>query len=245
MKKITFVGDMHGSFKSLQHVYKREKPDYIIQCGDFGIWTEHDKYLVQNPSNIPIYWCRGNHENHTLLDSIYAPEKGEIDGIYLIKNNFFPKADNIFLCNTGALLTIESTNILFLGGADSIDKANRKLGSSWWPQEIPSKECMEQVLSNNYDMPIDIIVSHTAPASIVKKMPLITNEFTEDLAYHDPTTDFLQACYEKFKPQTWIYAHFHLPFTHKDKYCTFTALNMNSTYNPQNLSNGFYKSILI
>ncbi len=245
MKKISFCGDIHGSFKTLHYVYKKEKPDYIIQCGDFGIWTEHDKYLVQNPDNVPIYWCRGNHENHTLLDTIYAPEKGDMNSIYPMKNKFFPKADNIFLCNTGSLLIIEATNILFLGGGDSIDKSIRKFGSSWWPQEIPSKECMEQVLNNDYGVSIDIIVSHTAPASIVKKMPLITNDFADNLTYHDPTTDFLEECYKKLRPRTWIYGHFHLPFIYKDKDCSFTALNSCSTYNPQNFDQGFYKSILV
>jgi len=60
----------------------------------------------------------------------------------------------------GSVLKLpDKRNILFIGGALSIDKKQRTIGYDWFPQETISQK-------NIFELPdekIDIVISHTAP----------------------------------------------------------------------------------
>ncbi len=236
MAKLTIISDIHGAFKAFDTIAEKTNANYIIQCGDFGVWNSDTKHFLKYSGKAPVYWIRGNHENHDMLDNIFGKDDGN-HKIQAMKSEYFPHVDNIFLCNSGTVLKLGNKKVLVLGGADSIDKARRIEFSSWWRQEIPSKECQENVLNADYS-DIDIVVSHTAPAFVVEKMPLInTHLFTDEANYHDPTTDYLEECYKSIKSKNnklkqWVYGHFHMSFNYKSDDCNFTALN---TLNPHNV----------
>lgn len=145
MKKIIVCGDIHADWNSLNRLVDEQHPDIILQVGDFGYWPNFhfpmDKLDMQSTT---LYFCPGNHEDWNALDAL---EDLEIH-------------PNIFYMPKGSLLTLDSGhNILFMGGAYSIDKAYRIPMYSWFPQEEVSHEDLE----NLPEVDIDIIISTLPP----------------------------------------------------------------------------------
>ena len=245
--RITFCGDTHGAFSSLTTIAERECPDIIIQCGDFGIWpSSNGNYnKIKTKTNIPIYFCRGNHEEHNLLDTfpdfkisnlktserLVKENVVELSGLGFeyfekLKNIPFPSADNIYLCESGSILSPAANfNILFIGGALSIDKEWRTPNKSWWTQETMWKYQVEYVLDliESESLPkINVVVSHTCPYFMTDA---VINKYTYEKAL-DPVCKLLDRVYAEIHPELWVFGHFHKYFTGVFEKTKFVALNM-------------------
>lgn len=252
--KVAVCGDIHGRFDALDKVAIETNSDVIIQCGDFGFWPGNLN-KIKTKTKIPIYFCRGNHEDHDTLDTypeltisnlktseritnefLLEKRKLSIKKVEVNKKKIPRRADNIFLCNHGSILTLEDTNILFFGGAKSIDKMYRKEGSSWWPQEIPPGYIVDKTLELIQNIDIDIVISHTAPKFIVEKFI-----DTEHLTSLDPTTYILEEIFISAHPKLWFFGHFHKNFQINSHDCLFFGLNA-CNYNTGKFNNDFYQT---
>ena len=224
---ILVTGDIHGDWGSLNTLINKKNPDIILQCGDFG-WFPHlhdiaeinrkrwNQYGIIAP-HTKIYWCPGNHENWDSLDKISKDNDGMIHEL----------SGNVFFCEFGAVLTLpEGETVLFVGGADSIDKYYRTEGVDWWRQETISE-------SDFYKLPdkgiIDIVVSHTIPEYFIKEFP---NEFpgtwlTKDLGlkFEDPSCKALNQVFDRYKPAYWYSGHFHREMSGTYKNCKWQGLS--------------------
>ncbi len=142
---IMVMGDVHGEWGKLYSLINNKKPGIILQCGDFGYFPKFKDYHPHHIKNgdCKIYWCDGNHSDHDTLRKI---KRTEI-------------RPNIFYMRRGSTLTLPDVRtVLFMGGAESIDKHLRTPGIDWFPQEVIS-----QVDFNNLppeDTKIDIVISH-------------------------------------------------------------------------------------
>ena len=96
----------------------------------------------------------------------------------------------------GSTLTLpDKRNVLFIGGALSIDKDQRVIGESWFPEEtITQKDVM-----NLPDIKIDIVISHTAPGFF--------KIFRDDI--EDPSRKALYYVFDKYLPSLWYFGHMH------------------------------------
>lgn len=196
--KIIVIGDLHGDWGSLNNLISRKHPDVILQCGDFGWWpkmevTKPVLYGRQNtwvlkgikPHETKVYFCDGNHEQHPELC-----QDGLIHEMY----------DNIYHASRGSILTLpDGRNVMFIGGADSVDKNHRILGHDWYPEENISLSQFDFIM--NCEDRIDIVVSHTCPASF----DIIGSEGK----YNDPNRIALENVLEKFQPSLWYFGHWH------------------------------------
>lgn len=134
----------------------REGVRTIIQVGDFGLdWPgamrgrledrlnrlliDHDMKLICSP---------GNHDNLTRISQLDVQDDG------LIHWRF-----NITVLPKGGRTVIEGLRIGGLGGAMSVDKAHRREGRDWWPDEAPTREQAEHLVAGG---PIDVLVTHDA-----------------------------------------------------------------------------------
>lgn len=220
-KKILIAGDIHAQWEDLNEAIDDEyhKIKMIISCGDFGWWPhfhgtknklvygEFNQFGINN-RGLPIYWCDGNHENFDSIDD------------YVSKNIFNFAGENIFYQPRGSVITLDDErNIMFFGGGLSIDKHHRKIGYSWWPQEIPNNDDINRALDNLEKYKIDIMISHTGPEVFIDQL----NPALDKL--NDPTVKIMNMLLERASPKQWFFGHFHQYMTGHDMGCDWTCLN--------------------
>jgi len=190
--KVYIAGDIHARWIYLNYFFDQNPEDCIIlQCGDFGYWPHFEKHRIMEfdirNNNSKIHFCDGNHEDHHSL-------------LKLTDNEICP---NVFYMKRGSTLTLpDGRVVLFMGGADSIDKNSRMMGVDWFPEEtMTQKDIMK--LPNTH---IDIVISHTCPREID-----IQNEFNDITGRkdNDPSREGLSFVLNKYKPSLWYFAHWH------------------------------------
>ena len=184
-KKIIITGDIHANFGNLNALISRKKPELVICCGDFGYWPKQIPLNIKN-HNTKILFCDGNHEDHWELEKI---ENTEIK-------------PNVFYMKRGSTYTLpDGRNILFMGGAYSIDKHLRLMGIDWFPEETISSK-------NLYNLPecnIDIFITHTCPKELLNDMLPY-----DDRKTNDPSNEALSQLWEIYKPKQWFFGHWHI-----------------------------------
>lgn len=179
------------------------KDDFVIICGDFGgVWEgEKDNYWLDwlEERNFTTLFVDGNHENFDLLDAMPVEvwnggkvHKVRPSVIHLMRGQYFE---------------IDRSTFWTMGGGYSLDKMRRKLGVSWWKQELPSEREMFEGLTSLElnDWKVDYILTHTAPT-----------EITEEMGYEpiDGTlNDYLQDIKEKVEYKRWFFGHYHEDMT--------------------------------
>jgi Icc-related predicted phosphoesterase len=216
---ILICGDVHGDFRALNILINKQRIKgltQILQCGDFGYWpkfhnttcvggwgssTVKEKrwnlYSLKN-KEIPIDFCDGNHEDHDALDQYKDHE-------------ILP---NVFHHKRGSYITLEDgRNVLFMGGADSTDKALRTPGYDWFPQESIS----QKDFYNLPDIKIDIVISHTCPLEF--------DIIRDGDSYEPASRKALSFVLEKYKPALWYFGHFHKYREGYNSGCKWVALN--------------------
>jgi Icc-related predicted phosphoesterase len=163
--RLLFLGDIHGNFNLINQYIKLYdiRDANIIQVGDFGIGFNTFEKDFRNlkrlhdsleSRNVHVWAIRGNHD--------YKP--------YFDNDPFGFK--NIHLVSDYSVYNLSGNNILFIGGAISVDRKwrltkrqkngdfNSILGvESWWPDEVFVLD--QKKLGEMRD--IDIVVTHTAP----------------------------------------------------------------------------------
>lgn len=217
--KCIVVGDIHSNWGHLNKLIDKKKPDYILQCGDFGWWPHMHGVAEKRRSGQPkakpfnqfgienhdtkVFWVSGNHENwddlHCITD--YTPLETQ---------------DGVTYCPFGTVLELQGKNILMVGGAESVDKEWRVEGQSWWRNEIISQEDMD----NLPDCDIDVVISHTAPRNWVEA---VNWGFT--MKNSDPSTFALQLIFERYRPSQWFSGHFHHYLKTEIDDCVWTSLS--------------------
>jgi len=205
--KTLIVGDVHGRFGDLNTLINKQKPDMIICCGDFGYWPGVKGLSFDDikPQDTKILWCDGNHENH------WALKERESDEI----------VPNVVYMPRGSTYTLDDgRTILFMGGADSIDKGMRTLGKDWFPEEV----IRDRDLENLPDTKIDIVVSHTCPYEL-------TNSICKsDFKHVEPSNYALSNIWVKYHPELWYFGHWHFYKEHSERGTKFTTLSCLPTY---------------
>jgi len=206
---VMIVGDVHTRFAPLNRVIDEFKPDIILQCGELGYWPRYSQYDFSNINNgdTKIYFADGNHDDHDALNK-------------LTNNEVSP---NIFFMKRGSTLVLpDGRKVLFMGGADSIDKHLRTVGVDWYAEEIISQKDLD-ALPDPAEFQPDIVISHTAPLAIVKKIDKITGFVPK---YTDPSEHALTIVQEMYKPKQWFLGHFHMRHSFKYKGTQFEVLSM-------------------
>lgn len=204
-KSIIVIGDQHGDFGSLNALICKKQPEIVLSTGDFGYWPKYKPVRVPRkdfemfnyidalkPGNTKIYFAPGNHEHWDMLDKL-EEEHGTVP---------IEVKKNVFYCPRGSHLTLpDGRGVLFVGGADSIDKEYRTIKIDWFPQEITTQRHLDAI---DRSLKVDILISHTCPDSLVPVM-LDYNK----AKYGDPTTLTLQRLYNFYTPSLWYFGHWH------------------------------------
>ncbi len=215
---IFITGDTHRTDLLCIHHFcdnhpELTKDDYIIIAGDFGgVWSmdtlERD---LQPFSDLPVtvLFVDGNHENFDLINS-YPVEMWNGGKVHKIK------PDIIHLMR-GQVFEIEGKTIFTFGGATSIDKDYRVEGESWWSQELPTYEELDEGVANlkRYGNRVDYVITHSCSERAFA-YPIIQNNAT--IKYHCPEVQMLSYIEEIATFKHWFFGHFHLDAELGDRY---------------------------
>jgi predicted phosphodiesterase len=225
--RIFITGDTHGAsdygFEKLTSQKFQEgrtltKNDYVIITGDFGLlWdpanriTKEEKYHTKWLTDRPwtTLFVDGNHDN---FDRIDALETVEMFGAEVGKVN-----DSIFHLRRGFIYNINGRTFFVMGGGDSIDKASRMPGVSWWERELPNYTEMSRGLTNldAVSRKVDYILAHDCPSSLLDDM----------VSHHDTPyqlTRYLQEVVDTTEFKHFFFGHHHRDITLYGKYtCSY------------------------
>jgi len=224
--KILICGDTHMEFGKLNQLLSKKQPDMVIVVGDFGYWPSlmevrlnygwggsTTNYIKKEtnclskikPGKTKIYWVDGNHEQHSELNKYQNGKIHELE-------------KNIFFCSRGSSLTLsDGRNVLFIGGAYSIDKNQRTERVDWFHEETISNKDYDKAISHEK---IDIVISHTAPEYFA---PDLMNGNMAKI--YDPSCKALNGIFDKYKPPLWYFGHWHFYKEAVFKGCYWTCLN--------------------
>lgn len=198
-EKTIVVGDIHGDWGKLNKLIQQKEPRTVLQCGDFGWWPALEcrrpvlygqqsawKLRGVKPGESTVLWCDGNHEDHWDLR-----DKGEA---HYPRVTWMPRGSTFGLP--------DGRTVMFIGGADSIDKQVRTLGVDWFPEEVIRDADVDRCLA--YRGRVDIIISHTCPVEFDVK-----SAHGSEGKHSDPSRKALSVILERFKPDLWFFGHWH------------------------------------
>lgn len=244
---IYITGDTHAQWvkRTNKNVFTEQKEltknDYLIICGDFGIWDwskreEHDLDILENKRFTTLF-VSGNHENYDKLDSLPVSmwHGGKVNFlrpsvIHLMRGQVFEIEGHTFFTFGGASSHDISDGILepddpfFKVKKHELDKNPFSLYRinhvSWWERELPSQEEMQEGLDNlkRYNNKVDYIITHCPYTSLVKQI---------DYSYNtDYLTDYLQKIKDNVEYKQWIFGHMHIDkqFYHERSSCLYTQI---------------------
>jgi len=187
--KILITGDVHMEFDHLNILLNKKRPDLVICCGDFGYWPNaswgRPLTDIKLQGAEKLLWCDGNHEDHWALRDRTTDELAP-GIIYMPRGSTYKLPDG--------------RNILFMGGADSIDKEFRTIGKSWFPEEIIRQSDFE----NLPDEKVDIFITHTCPEELVEDL----RQFYPEKPF-EPSNHALSQLRNMYNPDLWFFGHWH------------------------------------
>jgi len=161
------IGDIHCKAK-----LKNIMIPGSIQLGDLCL-LGYENFTFKDS---PRYFIEGNHDFLPILDI-------DSDKIMEIR-------ENLFYIPRGFV----SGKVLFIGGADSIDKYLRHPGYDWFPEESLTQKQFERIMDNPSE--IEVVISHDAPTCAT--------------GYVGSTSTALDIIWKNKRPKLWVYAHHHV-----------------------------------
>lgn len=173
-----FIGDVHGKW----HTYRTiaEKSEKSIQVGDFGCGfgegPNQTKIIDDFMADGNHRFIRGNHDN---------PD------VCVERPGFIADAE------------VED-DMMFVGGALSINKEMRTAGVDWWENEELSYLEMKNAISVYEHAKPRVMVTHDAPEDIIR---LMVKSYRRD--NFSLTRQGFAAMFREHQPEYWIFGHWH------------------------------------
>ena len=164
---VAVTGDIHGDFERFNKndVKKLKKGDTLIVCGDFGlVWDgsaeEEKKLKALGKRKYQTLFLDGVHENFELLKSY--PVTGFMGGKARVINK------NLVHLMRGEVYTIEDRTFFCMGGGTSADKDFRMKNNTWWEEEAPSEEELDNGTKNleKHNNFVNYVITFEAPAKL-------------------------------------------------------------------------------
>ncbi len=114
------------------------------------------------------------------------------------------------------LRTMGDTELFFISGAYSVDREVRTEGKDWWREEELEYGQLREMIADFTTARPKIVVSHDCPQSVpIRREPILTSR----------TALALQAAFEEWQPERWIFAHMHHSWRQTVNGTKFQCLN--------------------
>lgn len=216
MSRIFITGDVHCPIdihklnsKNFPIGKTLTKDDYVIICGDAGfIWdhSKNDSWWIEWISERAwtTLFVDGNHENFDLLNQypIMDWHGGKVHKI----------TDSLIHLMRGEIFELNGLSFFCFGGAFSTDIQYREEHVSWWQDELPVQEEIENAYYhlNRYHNKIDYVITHDISKRAQK---LIGIERGNMIYYDDQYVDivsFFDELEDKIIYKKWFNGHYHI-----------------------------------
>lgn len=195
-KLVRLVGDIHGktydyrAYALVSGVDFRTRhlvePEYSIQVGDYGIgffsdfW--HEKEVEWQTAHPQHRFIRGNHDDPAKCKTMPGYiEDGTIEG-----------------------------DVMFIGGAWSIDHEWRTPGVDWWSDEELSYEELDKLVTKYGQVKPDFLITHDCPTQVAYEMFISKGLGMSGVEQVKTRTgEALQAMFEIHQPKFHFFGHWH------------------------------------
>jgi len=215
------IGDIHGKFNELAERIRQIPPNSHILCvGDIGLGFEdsnHPSCLfyandVAAEMNTCLWMIRGNHDNPFIFRGQQALWNDSFSHIKLMAD-----VDS---------LELEGQNIIFVGGAISVDRSHegRINGYSWWKEEPVHDSSASRVYQIVEEFgPADLLITHAGP---ITTLPVL-DEFDPNIYHYTQDDPFLlhdiniertrlSDCVQYSRAPMVVYGHYHIPLSYEN-----------------------------
>lgn len=221
-----------GIFREQKEFSGNKDENTVICAGDFGlIWNRNgedneEKYWLKWLEDKPftIVFVDGNHECFDRLNK-YPVKEWNGGKVHEIR-------PNVLHLMRGEIYTIEGRKFFAFGGASShdisdgiidiedenwreqakaLDKKGKYMyrikGASWWPEELPSEEEMQNGIDNlnKHDNKVDYIITHSPYTSLLRQIDGGSGLYKSDIL-----TDYLQKIKQTTDYKHWLFGHMHI-----------------------------------
>jgi UDP-2,3-diacylglucosamine pyrophosphatase LpxH len=201
------IGDIHGNVRVLSGIVDAvndvnggNNDLSCIQVGDLGFKLSDLVFLQKNPLKKRVYFVDGNHEY--FQNFYHLQEVSEI-------------APNLFYVPRGTVMELDGRVVAFLGGASSIDKADRlKNGWHWDAREDIQPEERDRLFENLNKMgnpKVDLLVTHIPPNWVIRKYfdPMTKLDFGVPVDWTDPNGVIVEDVWNRLDKPAMICGHMH------------------------------------
>lgn len=202
-----FIGDVHGKYKSYKKIMK--KYENTIQVGDMGVGFKRNLYID------------GVHINQFFPN---PPYDRMVEGNHrFIRGNH----DNPSVCKQHSQCINDGyieDDVMFVGGAVSIDKEWRTEGYDWWPEEELTIPELDVIVDKYCEVKPRIMVTHTAPDFLADSLAWAANRgYKLDIpSRHQQAFNVM---FFHHKPELWVFGHWHVDFEYMHEGTRFICLN--------------------
>lgn len=189
MSKTRLIGDIHGMLND----YKSYSIGYFegntIQLGDFGIGMGQSDYWHESVNDFHAdgthRFIRGNHDNPSMCKSEMV---GYIPDGYV------------------------ENDIMFIGGAWSIDHSYRTVGVDWWEDEECSIQEFERFIELYATVKPRVMITHDAPTIVTEHMFIKTGRAiggSNARSIKTLTGQALELMAQIHQPEFHFFGHWH------------------------------------
>lgn len=212
--KACIVGDTHGDDSFVAKIHKLIELDrdrysdptkgvqVVIQVGDFMLYHNTNMirticaWLDKDPTR-KWFWLDGNHDHHDYIREVI------LDGYHTREAPVPHWHERMFYCPRGSTTRIGDANVMFLGGAYSIDKSDRKPHISYFEAETIGAGDMYNAFQHKD--PVDVMFTHDTVSTKV-----LYDFLTHKIDYQSEMNRVnLGRVVDEIKPKMLIHGHYH------------------------------------
>lgn len=206
--RVVVAGDTHADGDFTANVIRRSHDAeirHIWQVGDFGWWPRSGfgrNFLSRlermlEARDMWLWFCDGNHEDHQTLNHSGSTAPVQV-------------AERIIWVPRGVVTRwagrggVGTQNVMFFGGAVSVDQRGRTPGHDWFPEETANAAQWQRAYTARN---VDTVVSHDIPHGVELWLePIWPEQYIRQAEAHRAAiTDLCDA----LGARQWFGGHYH------------------------------------
>lgn len=221
--RVAVMGDTHcntrwvcSQIPLIADKLKDQDRKVIIQLGDFGYWPREEPggqwFLTQVNATLAahdmeLWFIDGNHEDH---DGLAGVENAWSDlGGDLPASIALPGFSRIRWLTRGHRWWWQGRQWMAMGGATSLDRLDRAPGRDWFAAEAITDGQVQHAVASG---PVDVLITHDCPASVVHAHPDYGFPHSE-IRRAEEHAQILQGVVDGTQPKWIIHGHLHILYS--------------------------------